>query len=290
MTPIFNQSYGIQNKMRYLLLRLLPKNLISRLAGVLADLELPAPALSSLIQLYCQFYSVKRHEIKTPVGSMRTFNDFFTRELRPELRPIDQTPDSVVSPVDGTIAEFGRIEQGLLVQTKGILYSLIDLVGKESAAVFKEGYFVTIYLSPADYHRIHVPISGKIRNFSYFSGNLWPVNSIGVKQIGGLFALNERIVTPIEGDQGIIGLVKVGATIVGKIKVNYSDLSSNSKNPTQLNMPIIPERAYRKGDEIGRFQLGSTVILLFEKGKFKPIGIKPEKPVKLGQMIGTLKN
>lgn len=274
--------------MRYLLLRLLPKNLVSRVAGFLADLELPAPVLNSVIQLYCQFYAVKRHEMKTPLGAMKTFNDFFTRELRPEVRPIDQTPGSVVSPVDGTIAEFGKIEQGLLVQTKGVLYSLADLVGEESATLFENGYFITIYLSPADYHRIHVPISGKIRKFSYFSGNLWPVNSFGVKQIGGLFALNERIVTPIEGDQGVVGLVKVGATVVGKIKVNYSDLTSNSQKPTQLNLPIIPERSYRKGAEIGLFQLGSTVILLFEKGKFKPVDIEPQMPVKLGQMIGKM--
>jgi phosphatidylserine decarboxylase len=276
--------------MRYLLLRLLPKNLLSRIAGILSDVELPTPVLSSLIQLYSQIYNVKLHEMKTPIGSMKTFNDFFTRELRPELRPIDPTPGSVVSPVDGKIAEFGAIEQGLLVQAKGILYSLHDLVGEKSAAIFKDGYFLTIYLSPADYHRIHLPISGKIRNFSYISGNLWPVNNFGVQQIGGLFSLNERIITPIEGEHGIVGLVKVGATIVGKIKVDYSDLSSNSNDPTQLNLPIVPERTYRKGDEIGRFQLGSTVILLFEKDKFKPTNILPGAPIKVGQIIGSMKN
>lgn len=275
--------------MRYLLLSLLPKNLLSRLAGILADLELPTPILSSLIQLYSQIYKVKLHEMKAPIGSMRSFNDFFTRELRPELRPIDPAPGSVVSPVDGKIAEYGTIEQGLLVQAKGILYSLSDLVGEKTAAVFKDGYFLTIYLSPADYHRIHLPISGKIRKFSYFSGNLWPVNSFGVQQIGGLFSLNERIVTPIEGNHGVVGLIKVGATIVGKIKLDYSSLSSNSKKPTQLDLPVIPSRVYRKGDEIGRFQLGSTVILLFEKNKFKPANFLPESPIKVGQVLGTLK-
>ncbi len=276
--------------MRYLLLRLLPKNLLSRLAGILSDIELPTPVLSSLIQLYSQLYSVKLHEMKTPIGSMKTFNDFFTRELRPELRPIDPTPGSVVSPVDGKIAEFGSIEQGLLVQAKGILYSLSDLVGEKSARIFKDGYFLTIYLSPADYHRIHLPVSGKIRNFSYISGNLWPVNNFGVKQIGGLFSLNERIITPIEGEYGVVGLVKVGATIVGKIKVDYSDLSSNSNKSTQLNLPILPERTYRKGDEIGRFQLGSTVILLFEKDKFQLADILPGALIKVGQTIGSMKS
>lgn len=273
---------------RYLILRCLPKNILSRLAGVLADMELPAPLLSSLIDIYCRVYKVKRHEIKTPLGAMKSFNDFFTRELRPELRPIDQTPGGVVSPVDGTIAEFGPIEQGFLIQTKGVLYSLVDLVGKETASLFEDGFFVTIYLSPADYHRIHVPISGKIKAFSYFSGNLWPVNSFGVKHIGGLFALNERIVTPIEGEQGVVGLVKVGATVVGKIKVDFSELASNSKRPTQLNLPVVPERSCRKGEEIGRFQLGSTIILLFEKDRFKPHGIETGDPIHLGQLIGSM--
>jgi len=274
--------------MRYLLLKLLPKNLLSRLAGILADLELPSPVLSSLIDVYCRFYDVKRYEIKTPIGSMKSFNDFFTRELRPELRPIDQEPDSVVSPVDGTVAECGNIENGLLVQTKGILYSLEDLVGQQSAAVFKDGYYVTLYLSPADYHRIHVPVAGKIKHFSYFSGNLWPVNSIGVKNVGGLFALNERIITPVESKSGIVGMVKVGATIVGRITVNYSDLTSNSKQQTRLNLPIIPSREYQKGEEIGQFQLGSTVILLFEKNRFKPSDIRPGSPIKMGEKIGCM--
>ncbi len=276
--------------MRYLLLRLLPKNLLSRIAGMLSDIELPKPVLSSLIQLYSQIYNVKLYEMKTAIGSMKTFNDFFTREIRPELRPIDPTPGSVVSPVDGKIAEFGRIEQGLLVQAKNILYSLNDLVGEINATIFQDGYFMTIYLSPADYHRIHLPISGKIRKFSYISGNLWPVNNFGVKQIGGLFSLNERIITPIEGEHGIIGMIKVGATIVGKIKVDYSDLSSNSNRTTQFNLPIVPERVYHKGDEIGRFQLGSTVILLFEKDKFKPADVLPGTLVKVGQIIGSMKN
>ena len=102
--------------------------------------------------------------------------------------------------------------------------------------------------------------------------------------------MNERIITPIEGEHGVVGLVKVGATIVGKIKVDYSDLSSNSNRTTQLNLPIVPERVYHKGDEIGRFQLGSTVILLFEKNKFNPADILPGTPVKVGQIIGSMKN
>ena len=272
--------------MRYLLLNLLPKNLISRLFGVLTRLELPSPFLTSLIHLYSSIYKIELSVLKVPPGSMKTFNEFFTRELKPELRPIDPTPNGVVSPVDGAIAEFGDIEQGLLVQTKGILYSLADLVGEKDAKVFDQGYFITIYLSPADYHRIHTPLSGKIRRFSYFSGNLWPVNNFGVQNIGGLFSINERIVSPLETENGTVGIVKVGATIVGKISLDYNKLCTNQKKKTQLDLPVFPVKAYQKGEEIGQFQLGSTVILLFEKERFKPFELSKGKKVNMGHLIG----
>ncbi len=272
--------------MRYLLLRLLPKNLLSRLAGFLADLHLPSPVLSSLIRLYAQIYKIQLDELKLPVSRMKTFNDFFTRELKTGLRPIDQNPANIVSPVDGKIAEFGKIEQGLLIQAKGVLFSLADLVGEKDAAQFDQGYFVTIYLSPADYHRIHTPIAGEVGRFSYFSGNLWPVNSFGVQHIGGLFALNERIVTSIKGERGTVNLVKVGATIVGRISLDYTNRCTNKGEATQINLPLIPPKKYQKGDEIGRFQLGSTAILLFEKNQFNPVDLSYGKTVLVGQAIG----
>ncbi len=273
--------------MKYLLLRLLPKNILSRLAGRLADMNLPSPVLSSLIQVYCRVYDIKQDEMKRPASQMKTFNEFFTRELKSGARPIDKNPESIVSPVDGAVAEFGKIEDGLLVQTKGILYSLVDFVGKKDAKRFQQGYFLTIYLSPADYHRIHSPVTGNVEEFSYFSGNLWPVNNIGVTKVGGVFSINERIVTLIQAQEGAVALIKVGATIVGKIKVDYSDLTTNSKKPTQLHLPVIPSRKYEKGDEIGRFQLGSTVILLFEENQFLPVDLYAGKKLKMGQIIGN---
>ena len=274
--------------MKYLFLRVLPKNLLSRLLGLLSDIRLPSPVLTSLIQLYCHIYKIRLEEVKGSINQMTSFTEFFTRPLKPEFRPIDTSTASVVSPVDGTIAEFGNIENGLLVQTKGILYSLIDFIGEKGAKQFDQGYFVTIYLSPADYHRIHTPVAGNVKKFSYFSGNLWPVNNTGVSKVGGLFALNERIVTPIITDKGTVALVKVGATVVGKIKLDYSDLSSNKGEPTQLYLPVIPARYYEKGDEIGRFQLGSTVILLFEKELFVPDNLYKGKKIQMGQTIGNL--
>jgi phosphatidylserine decarboxylase len=272
--------------MTYLFLRLLPKNLLSRLIGYLSSLEIPSPLLNSVIQVYCRIYGVNLDEMKLPVSRMKSFNDFFTRELKPEVRKVDDTASSIVSPVDGTIAEFGAIKNNLLVQSKGILYSLVDLVGKKEAKDFENGYYLTIYLSPADYHRIHAPVAGRVKNFSYYSGNLWPVNRFGIENVGGLFSLNERILTPIESDMGKVGVVKVGATIVGKISLDYDRLNTNSGKPTALNLPVVPTKLYKKGDEIGLFQLGSTVILLFESGRFSQTNIYSGKTIKMGEAIG----
>ena len=275
--------------MNYLFLKLLPKNLFSRFAGYLADLKVPAPMLQSLIQVYSKFYKIQLDEVKQPLSSFRCFTDFFTRELKKEVRLIDDTPNSVVSPVDGTIAEFGDIENGLLVQAKGVYYTLNDLVGKKHGEKFEDGYFITIYLSPADYHRIHTPVAGKVNSFTYFSGNLWPVNRIGGKNVGSLFAINERIVTPIQSDVGETLLVKVGATVVGKISLDYHELKTNQRHtPTQLNIPVIPAKKYKKGQEIGQFQLGSTVILIFSKNQMEPVELRKNKKIKLGEIIGFL--
>ncbi len=275
--------------MNYLFLKILPKNLISRFAGYLAGLTVPAPLLKSLIQVYCKFYSVQLNEVKKPLDSFKNFTEFFTRELNEDARSVDSTPNTVVSPVDGTIAEFGDIKNGLLVQTKGIYYSLNDLVGKKLAVEFEDGFFITIYLSPADYHRIHTPIAGKVKSFNYFSGNLWPVNKIGVQNIGSLFAVNERIVTPIQSKIGNVLLIKVGATVVGKISLDYHELKTNQRQKqSQSSIPVIPAKNYKKGQEIGQFQLGSTVILIFSKKQITPFELENGKKIKLGEKIGSV--
>ena len=271
--------------MNYLLLRLLPKNIASRLAGLLMNFHLPAPLLRSLIRLYSRFYGINLAEAKNPIESFTCFNAFFTRELKKKTRPIDREDDSVVSPVDGTAAEFGEIQDGLLVQVKGTLYSMADLIGEKTAGLFEEGYFITIYLSPADYHRIHAPVAGKVSRFSYFSGSLWPVNRIGIEWVSGLFSLNERVVTPLETERGTIALVKIGATVVGKISLEYDNLTTNAKRNTSLNIPVVPSRNYEKGAEIGCFQLGSTVILLFQKSQIEPVNLYRNRKIKLGQTI-----
>ena len=274
--------------MRYQLIKLLPKNLLSRMAGVLADTQLPRPLLQSFLKGYVKFYQVRLEEVEHPVGQMKNFTEFFTRSLKDGARPIDPDPKTVVSPVDGKLAQFGPITDGLLTQTKGVFYSLVDLVGESMAAEFKDGYFLTLYLSPADYHRIHAPVEGTVRRFSYFSGQLWPVNEIGIRHVAGLFSVNERLITPLESEAGLVAVIKVGATVVGKITTAYSDLTSNSGRSTVLNLPIEPSRHFHKGEELAQFQLGSTVILLFQKGRFSPQGLEPDQKLRMGQRIGRL--
>ena len=274
--------------MKYLFLKLLPKNLFSKLMGHLAEIKAPAPLLESVIRTYADFYKIDLNEMKKPLSEINCFNEFFTRELKDGLRPVDEAADSLTSPVDGTIAEYGAIKDGLLIQTKGIYYSLSDLVGPKDAETFDDGYFMTIYLSPADYHRIHTPFQGEVNRFSYFSGNLWPVNHFAVENIGGLFSINERIFTPLETAKGLIGMIKVGATVVGKIKTTYHPLESNDNKGTKCDLPVTPSRTFAKGQEIGRFQLGSTVILLMEKGRFKEGSISRGQKVKMGEAIGTM--
>lgn len=274
--------------MRYGLLKLLPKNLLSRAFGALADAKLPSPLLLSVLKIYAKAYKVRLDEAKKPLEEMKNFTEFFTRELKEGARPIHPERDAVISPVDGTIAEFGPIKQGLLTQTKGVYYSLADLVGEEMAQEFAEGFFLTIYLSPADYHRIHAPVPGKVSRFAYFSGKLWPVNQFGVSHVAGLFSVNERLVTPLESPGGLVGVVKVGATVVGKIKTKYTDLASNEGRGTAINLPVFPAMSFDKGDELGLFQLGSTVILLFQKDRFSPLDLKPGKKLRMGQLLGRL--
>ena len=274
--------------MQYLFLKLLPKNLFSRCMGFLADAQVPRPLLRSVINAYASHYRIDLDEMKTPWERIRCFNDFFTRELKGGLRPIDPQPDSLTSPVDGALAEFGEIENRLLVQAKVIYYSLADLVGEEESKTYEGGWFLTLYLSPADYHRIHTPFAGEVRRCSYFSGNLWPVNQLGVSQIGGLFAINERLYTPLETDLGTLGLVKVGATVVGKIKTTYNNLESNQGADSQMDLPVSPSRAYAKGEELGRFQLGSTVILLLPPGVFEPFELVQGMKLNMGQKLGSL--
>ncbi|BBM87921.1 archaetidylserine decarboxylase [Candidatus Uabimicrobium amorphum] len=272
---------------KLLLLYLLPKNLLSYIVGILTSLKLPQFILKPLIATFVRAYKVSMNEAVP--AKYRTFNEFFTRALRPECRPIDEDTHSIVSPVDGIVGYSGEIKRDTLIQAKGREYSLDAFVAnKEYAEIFRGGVYMTIYLSPSHYHRIHTPVAGKVTSLNYIPGKLYPVNPFAINNIDHIFSKNERLISIIESDTaGKVAVVKVGATNVGKIKVVYDSVTSNNfwrkgvfKTYEDVNL--------QKCEELGRFELGSTVVLLFEKGKVKLTQDTPESDVLLGQKIAEV--
>lgn len=245
----------------------IPKKGLSRFIGWIAK----KPFSRYFIPYYVKKFRIDLSSVKEPLNNFATLLDFFVRELKPEARPIYPNPDVITSPVDGVITQIGEIRDGALIQAKGISYQIEELLGdNEHVTSFTGGQFVTIYLSPRDYHRIHSPIEGEITSLTYIPGKLYPVNQIGVRLFPGLFTQNERVISYIKSNIGLVALVKVGATNVGSIKVSFDEMISTNKKAC-----LITKKEYhgtiqlRKGDELGRFEFGSTVILLFEPNRLK---------------------
>lgn len=272
----------------HFLLRFVPKNHLSWCVGKLARCKLPYGLSQELINWFAKRYSVHVDEAEFPLAGYSTLAEFFTRRLKPGIRSIGL---GVISPVDGTVVEHGVLEGSRIMQAKGKFYQVGELLGDNTLAKqFVDGYFITIYLAPGDYHRIHSPVTGKIVRAVYVEGNLWPVNGKSVQQITNLFSINERITSVIESEFGTVAVVKVGATNVGEISVCYDTLVANQR-PRLIQKPRRSEsRTYydgisiQRGDELGIFQMGSTVILLFEKNRFVPRNGLGGK-VKMGEQL-----
>ncbi|HBI04173.1 MAG TPA: phosphatidylserine decarboxylase [Paenibacillaceae bacterium] len=274
-------------KVAKLVLAALPQNQISRLAGKMARSKFS----KKLVKGYASHFKIDVTEAEKNIEEYEHVTDFFTRKLKKGMRKVDSSPRTIVSPVDGTISEFGSIHNDTLIQAKGIDYRVTQLVGNSKMAErFKDGMFITIYLSPSDYHRIHTPLAGKGVSYSYIPGRLFPVNQIGVKNVKGLFARNERLITYLETEAGLVAMVKVGAFIVGSVKVNYhNEVTTNPSHGIPISREITPVPSYAKGDEIGWFEFGSTVILLFEKDKMNLLpGLVAGQKVRMGEGIGTI--
>jgi phosphatidylserine decarboxylase len=236
------------------------------------------------VKRYAKLYNINLSEIEKPIHEYAHLTEFFSRKLKHNARPIYGEATDVVSPVDGLITQMGRIEKGTIIQAKGISYPVQKLIADEDNHDFENGYFVTIYLSPKDYHRIHMPVKGEVYSSTYIPGRLFPVNDIGVNHVKGLFTKNERVVTFADTDYGKLAIVKVGAFIVGSVKVKYENKIRKWKKI--MKTAITPVK-YEKGDEIGHFEFGSTVILLFEDQDFafdKSLSVGTS--VKMGEIIG----
>ncbi len=267
----------------------LPKRALTRLAGRAASAQ-GGRLTASMINRFARAYRVDMTEADNPdLRSYRTFNEFFTRALRAGVRPLAEA--DLVSPVDGTISAFGPIERDQIFQAKGHRYGTTALVGgdAELAARFEHGSFATLYLSPRDYHRVHMPCDGRLARMIHVPGSLFSVNPATARGVPGLFARNERVVNVFEGERGPFVLVLVGATIVGSMATVWHGVV-NPKRTGKISAWTYPdgEVVLRKGEEMGRFLLGSTVVMLFRPGTiaFNP-GWHPERTVRLGELMGT---
>lgn len=269
------------------LMRLLPKSAISSAVGIATRLPAPASLHHAAIRVFARAYQVEVDEAEGRIEDYPTFGQFFTRRLKPGRRPIDPDPKAIVSPVDGAVSQLGMVENGTCLQAKGIWFPLEKLLGdSREAAPFEHGAFATLYLSPRDYHRIHSPLDAEITGYCYLPGQFWPVNRASVSTTDALFAINERLVTYLKTSLGSVAVVAVGATCVARIHAAYDAIVTHTGQPARAHRyerPIPIE----KGAELGMFEMGSTVILLFEKGKVEwERHLASDVPVRLGERIG----
>jgi phosphatidylserine decarboxylase len=269
---------------------LLPQHLISRLIGWLAHTRIPW-LKNPFIHWFIKRYQVDmRLAAEADPANYATFNAFFTRALKPGIRPIAEGENNIISPADGCISQIGHVSAGRIVQAKGFDFSLDDLVGGNAkiAEPFAQGSFTTIYLSPKDYHRVHMPLTGKLREMIYVPGRLFSVNTASAACIPNLFARNERLVALFDTPKGEMAVILVGALIVASIETIWSGLIAPSRAPQiQHQRYLDSELTLHKGDEMGRFQLGSTVILLFSSKVQWDTTVVAGSPLIMGQSLGV---
>lgn len=243
---------------------LLPKRALTRFAGRVASSKRET-VVPHIIRWFARKYGVNMEEAQnSDLGSYRSFNEFFTRALRADARPLSEA--DFVCPVDGAISQLGDIEHDQIFQAKGHRYSTTALLGGDTklAALFDHGSFATMYLSPRDYHRIHMPCDARLLRMTYVPGSLFSVNPTTARGVPGLFARNERVVCLFESESGPFVLVLVGATIVGSMETTWHGVVNASRNG-KINEWRYEDQeiCFRKGEEMGRFRLGSTVVMLF---------------------------
>ena len=268
----------------------LPKRALTQLAGKLAGVR-GGKLTTAVIRWFIKRYGVNMDEAANPdPASYASFNAFFTRPLREGVRPLAEA--DYICPVDGAISQFGPIERDQIFQAKGHHYSATTLLGgdRKLAARFEDGEFATLYLSPRDYHRIHMPCDGRLTQMIYVPGELFSVNPATARGVPGLFARNERVVCVFEGATGPFAMVLVGATIVGSMATSWHGVVNPPRRPDVEKRSYAPgEVELRKGEEMGRFLLGSTVVMLFPKCtlRFSP-GWAAAGPVRLGEAMGQM--
>ena len=285
----FSLPFIVPNRLAVLHQYLLPKQAMTVLAGKIAGARGGA-FTTALIRAFVNFYGVNMQEAANPdIGSYASFNEFFTRPLREGARPFANA--DFLCPVDGAVSQFGRIHKDRIFQAKGHEYSTLALVGgdRQLAGLFEDGEFATIYLSPKDYHRIHMPCDGRLTRMIYVPGDLFSVNPTTARGVPNLFARNERVVCVFDGKDGPFVMVLVGATIVGSMATVWHGVV-NPPRTTDIREWRYDDKPVdiARGKEMGRFLLGSTVVMLFPRNtvNFNP-DWKPERLVQLCEAMGT---
>ena len=271
---------------------LAPQHLISRGAGKIAEFEHPR-FKNALIEWFIKRYGVNMAEAERQnPEDFKHFNDFFTRALKADARTIDPADDIIVSPVDGVISQLGEIKQGQIFQAKGQSFSLVELLGGDidRAQPFMGGDFATIYLSPKDYHRIHMPITGTLKEMVYIPGKLFSVNPVTAENVPRLFARNERVAAIFDTELGPMAMVLVGAMIVASIETVWSGLVAPLKREVKtMRYADKQSITLEKGAEMGRFKLGSTVVLAFPENKSAFLeSFQAGSAVRMGDAFGKI--
>ena len=264
----------------------IPHHLLSRLVGQLAECRQPW-LKNALIRAFIKRFKVDMREALEPdPTAYATFNDFFTRALKPDARPLG---DGLLCPADGTLSQFGAIEADRLLQAKGHRFSMVDLLGGdvEAARRYTGGSYANVYLSPKDYHRVHMPLAGTLTEMVYVPGRLFSVNSATTDHVPNLFARNERLVCHFDTEQGPMVVVLVGAMIVAAIETVWAGQITPLSGQVQRVRFDTPVRLER-GEEMGRFKLGSTVVMAFAGKVEFDEALAPKTTVSMGQSLGGL--
>ncbi len=280
------------DKIFIFLQHILPHHLLSRGTGWLADLRRPRWLKDWLIRLFIKVYRVNMAEAENPdPASYPSFNAFFTRTLRADARPLAEA--DILCPADGSISQLGDVSYGRIFQAKGRTYSTVELLGGDSAraGLFADGRFATIYLAPRDYHRVHMPLAGRLTATHYVPGKLFSVNAVTAANVDRLFARNERLVCYFDTAAGPMAMVLVGAMIVAGIETVWSgQVAPPPRAPAARDFVSLPKPVeLARGEEMGRFKLGSTVILLFPKDTVVwDSGYTGGTATRLGESLGAL--
>jgi phosphatidylserine decarboxylase len=280
------------------LLARLPQGAMSRAFGQLADFPIPRSLRRPVLETFARAVGADLSEVEQPLEAYATLNDFFVRRLRPGARAWPNDPGVLASPVDGTTGQIGRVREGQVLQAKGRLYSIGALIGdEEEARRYEGGSFVTLYLSPRDYHRIHAPCGEEIPFARHIPGALLPVNAPSVAHVPELFPRNERLLCAIDGPLGRVMVVAVGAYNVGRISAAFdpswrapageTGWVTNRPGAVNERHDYVPPHAVAQGEDLMAFHLGSTVVLVLEPGRCELAAeLAPGRPVRLGEVLG----